>query len=144
MSPSPPPVWRPISWLPTISWAISGGLSAAREFHGTLEQGRERPYRMDEATLARARRVFSEQAEDVELYAEQLRRWQTGSLSPAQLSEVERLAVHVEAWRREVEAILELADELKDTTIEALLRKSDLEVGLEAPLGQEPYRRRRR
>jgi hypothetical protein len=44
MSSSPQPTWRPISWLP------------------------------DEATLARARRVFSEQAEDVELYAEQLRR----------------------------------------------------------------------
>jgi hypothetical protein len=41
-------------------------------------------------------------------------------------------------------AILELADELKDNTIEALLRKSDLEVGLEALLGQEPHRRRRR
>ena len=37
--------------------------------------------------------------------------------------EVERLAVQVEAWRREVAAILELADELKDNTIEALLRK---------------------
>ena len=40
-------------------------------------------------------------------------------------------------------AILELADELKDNTIEALLHKSDLEVGLEALLGQEPHRRRR-
>jgi hypothetical protein len=34
-----------------------------------------------------------------------------------------------------------LADELKDNTIEALLRKTDLEVGLEALLGQEPHRR---
>ena len=57
--------------------------------------------------------------------------------------EVERLAVQVEAWRSEVAAILELADELKDNTIEALLRKSDLEVGLEVLLGQEPHRRRR-
>src|ERR687886_552847 len=84
MSSTPPSTWRPISWLPTISWAIRGGLSAAQEFHGTLEQGWERPYRLDEATLARARRVFREQAEDVELYAEQLRRWQAGSLSLAQ------------------------------------------------------------
>ena len=41
-------------------------------------------------------------------------------------------------------AILELADELKNKTIDALLRKSDLEVGLEALLGQEPHHRRRR
>jgi len=31
----------------------------------------------------------------------------------------------------------------KDNTIEALMRKSDAEVGLEALLGQEPHRRRR-
>jgi hypothetical protein len=80
---------------------------------------------MDEATLGRARRVFREQAEDIELYAEQLRRWQTGSLSLAQQQEIERLVGQVEAWRREVAAILELADELQDNTIEALLRKSD-------------------
>ena len=42
-----------------------------------------RPYSLDEATLARVRRFYSEQAKDVELYAEQLRRWQAGSLSLA-------------------------------------------------------------
>jgi hypothetical protein len=144
MASSPEPTWRPLSWLPTISSAISGGLAAAQEFHGTLEHGWERPYRLDEATLARARRVFTEQAEDVELYAEQLRRWQAGALSLAQRREVEHLAVQVQAWRREVVAILELADELQANTIEALMRKSDAEVGLEALLGQEPHRRRRR
>ena len=57
--------------------------------------------------------------------------------------EEECLAGQVEEWRREVAAILGLADEPKDNTIE-VLRKSDLEVGLEALLGQEPRRRRRR
>ena len=144
MASSPEPTWRPISWLPTISSAITGSLAAAHELHGTLEQGWERPYRMDEATLARARRVFAEQAEDVELYAEQLRRWQAEALSLAQRHEVEGLVGQVDEWRREVAAILQLADELQANTIEALLRKSDLEVGLEALLGQEPHRRRRR
>ena len=144
MSSTPPPTWRPISWLPTISSAISGGLAAAQEFHSTLDAAWDRPYSLDEDTLARVRRAYREQAEDVELYAEQLRRWQAGSLSLAQRQEVERLAVQVEEWRREVVAILELVDELNDNTIEALLRKSDLEVGLEALLGREPHRRRQR
>jgi len=130
--------------LPTISAAIRGGLAAAQKFHGTLEQGWERPYCMDEATLARVQRVYAEEAEDVELYAEQLRRWQAGSLSLAQRQEVDRLASQVEQWRGAVAAVLELAEDLKDSTIEALLRKSDLEVGLEALLDQEPHRRRQR
>jgi len=59
----------------------------------------ERPYRLDEATLARVQRVYAEQAEDVELYAEQLRRWQAGSMSLARRQEVDRLAGQVEQWR---------------------------------------------
>jgi hypothetical protein len=142
MSSSPQPTWRPISWLPTISSAISGGLATAQEFRSALDAAWDRPYSLDEATLARVRRVYAEQAEDVELYAEQLRRWQAGSLNLAQRQEVDRLAGQVEQWRSAVAAVLELADDLKDSTIEALLRKSDLEVGLEALLGQEPHRRR--
>lgn len=57
---------------------------------------------------------------------------------------MERLASQVEQWRSEVAAVLELAEALKDKTIEALLGKSDLELGMEALLGQEPHRRRRR
>src|SRR6266542_3379031 len=142
MSSTPQPTWRPISWLPTISSAINGGLTAAAEFHRTLEESWERPYSMDEATLARVRQVYGQQAEDIELYAEQVRRWQVGAMSLAQRQEVERLASQVEQWRSEVAAVLELAEELKDNTIEALVRKSDLELGVEALLGQEPHRRR--
>jgi len=123
--------------------AIDGGLASAQEFHGTLNESRGRPYSLDEATLARVRRVYGEQAEDVELYAEQLRRWQAGRLDGVQRREVERLSKLVQDWRREVAEVLKLADELKNQTIEALMRKSDLELGIEALLGQQPGRRRR-
>ena len=79
----------------------------------------DRPYSLDEATLARVRRVYAEQAEDVELYAEQLRRWQAGSLNLAQRQEVDRLAGQVEQWRSAVVTVLELAEDLQDSTIEA-------------------------
>jgi len=107
-----------------------------QEFNNTLDESRARPYSLDEATLARVRLVYGEQAEDVELYAEQLRRWQTGPLDGKQRQEIERLSTQVKSWRSEVATVLELADELKDQTIEALMRKSDLELGIEALLGQ--------
>jgi hypothetical protein len=130
------PTWRPISWLPTVSSVIDGGLAAAQELHRSLAQGAARPYSLDEATLARVRRVYGDQAEDVELFAEQVRRWQAEALTEAQRQEVARLAGQVVAWRREVTAILELVADEKDNTIEALMRKSDLEVGIEALLSQ--------
>ena len=58
MSSTPQPTWRPISWLPTISSAINDGVAAAQEFHGTLDEAWDRPYSLDEATLARVRRVL--------------------------------------------------------------------------------------
>ena len=51
---------------------------------------------------------------------------------------MDHLAGQVEQWRSGVAAVLELADDRKDSTIEVLLRKSDLEAGPEALLGQEP------
>ena len=72
MPPTPQPTWRPISWLPPIAELIDGGLADTRTFHGTLEEAWDRPYGLDEATLARVRRVYAEHAADVELYAEQL------------------------------------------------------------------------
>jgi DoxX-like family len=119
-------------------------LAAAQEFHSTLDAAWDRSYSLDEAIRARVRRVYREQAEDVELYAEQLRRWQAGSLSLAQRHDVDHLAGKVEQWRSAVAAVLELADDLNDTSIEALLRKSELEVGLEALLGRELHGCRQR
>ncbi len=137
MPSTPQPTWRPITWLPTIGTAIDGGRGAAQESHGTLDERWERPYSLDEATLARVRRVYGEQAGDVELYAEQLRRWQAGRPNDEQRREIERLSGLVECCRHEVAQVLGLADELKNQTIEALMRKSDLELGIEALLGQK-------
>ena len=57
------------------------------------------------------------------------------TLTPAQRREVGRLRSQVEALRQLVEAILALSAKLKDQTIERLMAKSDLELGVEWLLG---------
>jgi hypothetical protein len=67
----------------------------------------------------------------VAVYYEQLDQWRSGSLTVAQRREVERLRGQL-AHNYDVDAaILSLADNLKATTIDAILAKSDLELGLE-------------
>jgi hypothetical protein len=81
--------------------------------------------------VARVVRVYSAQAGDHWLFEEQLRRWTANPLTSAQRGEVERLSRELASLRKATTSILALAEELKASTIESLLAKSDLEVGLE-------------
>jgi hypothetical protein len=59
-------------------------------------------------------------------------------MTGAQRREVERLSGQL-ARNRDVDAaIITLAENLKATTIDAILAKSDLELGLEALTGRSP------
>ncbi len=79
--------------------------------------------------------MYTKQRDDLWLWDEQLRRWAGEPLNAQRRREVERLQGRMEALHAVVAAILTLADELKGGTIEAVLAKDDMEVGLEALLG---------
>ena len=130
------PRWHPIGSLPVNARVIDGQLKAAEEQRRLLLQAR--PGSLDEATIGRVARVFSEQIELLEVNQEQLDRWHTGPLTAAQRGEVERLSRQVARNREVAVAILALAEELKTTTIEAILAKSDLELGLEFLAADRP------
>ncbi len=77
-------------------------------------------------------KVYTEEADDVGLYAEQLSRWNHLNLTPSQRQEVDGLSEQIPRIRERISAILALAAELKGGgTIETVLGKSDLEVGLD-------------
>ncbi len=125
----PTPRWQPIAALPLIAHVIDGQLEAAEEQHRLLRLAR--PGSLDDATVERIVRVFTEQVELLAVYDEQLGRWRSGSLTVAQRREVERLRGQL-AHNRDVDAaVLSLAEQLRATTIDAILAKSDLELGLE-------------
>ena len=125
------PQWQPIDKLPVIAYAIDGMLESAEEQYPTLEKARPRPHMLDDYTVGRVVEVYTEQRDDLWLYEEQLRRWSVQALTAAQRREVERLTGQLGRLRAVIDKILALMDELKGGTIEKMLAKSDLEVGLE-------------
>ncbi len=136
-APDPPtPRWHPIAALPVIAPVIDGQLESAEEQHRLLLQAR--PGSLDDATVERVVRLFTEEMEFLDLYEQQLDRWRTGPLTAGQLREVQRLGGQVARNREVATTILALAEELKATTIEAILGKSDLELGLELLAGRSP------
>jgi hypothetical protein len=130
----PTPRWHPIASMPLIAHVIDGQLEGAEEQHRLLLQAK--PGSLDDATVERVVQVFTEEAELLVIYQEQLDRWRAEPLTIAQRREVDRLGRQVARNRDVAAAILALAEELKATTIDAILAKSDLELGLELLTGR--------
>ena len=133
---NPTPRWRPISDLPIVASILDSMLHDDEGQYRTLLECRPKPYVLDDQTVGRVIQVFTQQKADLPIYQQQLARWNTGDLSATQRREVERLQGCVTKLRELAESILSLAEELKQGTIESVLRKSDLELGLEFLLGK--------
>lgn len=129
------PQWQPISKLPVLTAHIEQGVSLAREHLALLGEARG-AYRLSNTDVADVIKTWTQTRTDlVELHTEQGRRWQALDLGATRRKEVARYVDLVAQQLALVEQTLALADELKAWTIEALLAKSDEQVGLEALLG---------
>ncbi|MCA1679799.1 MAG: hypothetical protein LC777_13045, partial [Actinobacteria bacterium] len=85
------PNWQPISMLATIASLSDEGLRDAREHYATLLEARPEPHVLDDATIARTKRVNGESLEWCDVYDRQLARWRRQRLTGAQREEVTRL-----------------------------------------------------
>ncbi len=132
------PQWKPIERLELISYAISGMLESAQEQYPNLLAARPRPYVLDDHTVNRVISVYTTQQDDLWVFEEQLKRWKDQTLTAAQRQEVEDLVGQLAELTSLIEKILSLAAELKEFTIEKMLSRSDLEIGLEALMQFQP------
>jgi hypothetical protein len=132
------PQWQPIERLTLIASHIDGMLESATEQYETLQLAKPKPFVLDDYTVGCVIQVFTTQQGDLGLFDEQLRRWEKGSLTTAQRQEVERLASQMLQLHEVISAILTLAGQLKERTIEKVLAKSDVELGLETLLSGWP------
>ena len=130
------PTWQPISMLPVVASLVDGSTAGAEEFYATLLQAKWKPHVLDDVTVVRSIKAFEDAADDVWLFEEQLTRWAAEPVTAEQRAEVVRLMAQIPRWRQAVDSVLTLAHELESQTIESVLAKSDLELGIEWLLGQ--------
>jgi hypothetical protein len=124
--------WYPISKLGWFTGHIREGITVTRRQLELLQPARSQPYLLDDATVARIIGVHRDQAGDLDLFQNQADRWKA---SP-DLTGTQRAALAVYealiAQLRQVNAeVLAVADELSRGTIDTVLAKSDLELGIE-------------
>ncbi|MCB1764451.1 MAG: hypothetical protein KDJ22_00105 [Candidatus Competibacteraceae bacterium] len=126
------PNWQPLTALPLIASLIDGELADGQEHYAALLAARDRPHVLDDATVERSIKLHTEQRGFLGVFAEQLERWRHEQPTDAQRQELDRLEGQIERLRAVLEDILQLAEKLKQGTIEQVLAKSDLELGIEA------------
>lgn len=120
--------------LPLIASLLDGERADGQEHHATLRSVRDQPYVLDDATVEHSIKLHAEQRDFLGVFAEQLARWRHEQPTSAQRRELDRLEGQLERLRAILSAILELAQELRQGTIERVLAQSDLELGMEALL----------
>jgi len=76
--------------------------------------------------------LHTEQRDFLGVFVEPLARWRNEQPTDGQRCELDRLEGQLERRRKVLGDILALAEELQQGTIERVLAKSDLELGLEA------------
>ncbi|MEJ9158596.1 hypothetical protein P4K11_31890, partial [Bacillus cereus] len=86
---------------------------------------------LDDYTVCRIIQLHTDQLEFIPIYKKQLEKWQIEvHLTLTQQNEITRLQKQVEQWENVSTDILHLASILKEKTIEKILSKSDLELGI--------------
>jgi hypothetical protein len=121
----------PISQLPLLTQMVHDGLENTINNYRMFQQAEHTPYILDDATVQRAQRVYTDQRDDLWLYDNQCEHWLKQDLSGQQRQQVKQLQQDVDRLRKQTQLVLDLLAKLATGTIDQVMRKSDEEVGLD-------------
>ena len=125
--------WYPVGRLGWFTGQIREGIAVTRHQLELLQPARSRPYLLDDATVARTIQVHRDQAGDLDLFQNQADRWKASpGLTQTQRAGVAAYEALIAELRQVNSEVLAVAAELAHGTIETVLAKSDLELGIEA------------
>lgn len=127
--------WYPVSQVGWFTAHIREGIAVTGHQLELLQPALARPGLLDDATVARIIRVHQDQADDLVLFQNQADKWKAlPGLTTAQQADVAGYGAALAQLRQLNSDVLAAAGQLAGTTIEAVLAKSDLELGLKALL----------
>jgi len=127
------PNWQPIKNMSMIANLIDSQLIDAKEQYITLSEARNKPYVLNDPIVQRTIKVYTEQLDFTRVFEKQLLKWEKEEyLKPIQQIEICRLQKQVKQSYKTLTDILDLSEELKSGTIEKVMEKSDLELGIES------------
>ncbi|MEV2226415.1 hypothetical protein AB0E01_42145 [Nocardia vinacea] len=124
--------WYPTSEIGYFTTIVREGISITLGQIELFAPALEQPYRLDDATVEHATRVYENQRQDQVLFRNQAERWSREVVTPEEKSALAAYVAALDELDRLTYDVLGMCSTLAEQTIEKLMRKSDLEVGLEA------------
>jgi hypothetical protein len=123
--------WQPLSMIPVFIEMVDEMLKSAEIQLTQLKQAEHRPHVLDDETVNRVLKSYSEQNELMPIYLQQCQRWEKEELNDNQRQWVSTIKEQSTALTIVNEKIIQIARDLSSKTINKILEKSDLEVALD-------------
>jgi hypothetical protein len=111
--------WLPLSQLPLFTTLVDGMLQDTQEMYPLLLQTKDEPWVMDDATIDRTLRLYTERLEMLPTHTEQITRWRKERLTPQQKQELDRLEKATVETQELVQRILAMATAMQAYTIDS-------------------------
>jgi hypothetical protein len=128
--------WLPLYKLPLFAFLVDGMLQDTKDIYPLFLQAKNKPWVMDDATIHRTIKLYTERLEMLPTHTEQITRWRKEKLTPTQKEELDRLEKATIQTQELVQNILDLANAMKSYTIDQILAKDEGELVLDVLSGK--------
>jgi hypothetical protein len=122
--------------LPLFTQLVTGMLEDTEKMFPLFRQAKEQPWILDDATVERSIRLYTERLEILADNTEQIERWRKGTLTAWQQQAIDKLADQTAQTKKAVTQLLAIANEIKKDTIDQILARDDGELAFDVLTGK--------
>ena len=130
------PTFHPISKAPSILGITNGMLDSSKEQLVSMEKIKDKPYVLTDELIKRSIKLYTSQNEDLEIFLRQCSIWREKELNELQQYQVRAIEDNVDTITKINNQILVIVNACKNSTIDKILEKDDLELAFEALTGK--------
>jgi cystathionine beta-lyase family protein involved in aluminum resistance len=133
--------FQPITKALAILEITRGMLDSSRDQLETMQQVKDRPHILDDAIIDRSLKLYTAQNEDSDMFLQQCAIWRKQELNEVQSYQIQEIEKCTKSLIDTNNQILFIINACKDSTIDKILEKSDMELALDMLTGKSVFPR---
>ena len=133
--------FQPITKALVILEITRGMLDSSRDQLETMQQVKDRPHILDDAIIDRSLKLYTAQNVDSDMFLQQCAIWRKQELNEVQSYQIQEIEKCTKSLIDTNNQILFIINACKDSTIDKILEKSDMELALDMLTGKSVFPR---
>jgi len=130
------PTFHHISKALSILEITHGMLESSKDQLVNMENIKDKPYVLNDELINRSIKLYTSQNEDLDIFLQQCVIWKNKELNELQQYQVTTIEENINSLLKINNQILAIVDACKDSTINKILAKDDLELAIDALSGK--------